>query len=148
MTEPLLLLPNVPALATAFLRAQPEVSAIVETRVVTEFAKQQVFPAVRVTQFTDEPTIPRPLVHTRSTLQVEAYGGPKNLAWLLAETCRAAFAARFNGSLSFDVDTHTVSGRVSGCDLSGLRDLPDPEFSPAKPRWLFTLAVYARASRS
>lgn len=148
MTDALLLLPNFSALSTAFLRAQPEVTAIVADRVVTAFGKDQAWPAVRVTQFNDQPTIPRPLFHTRAFLQIEAYGGPKALAWQLAETCRAALAARFVGSNSFDVDGHTVAGLVTAVDLSGLRDLADSEFSPAKPRWLFTLAVAGRASRT
>lgn len=146
MTEPLLLLPNVAALVAAFLRAQPEIIELVGDRVVTELGKDQEYPAIRVTQFSDRPTIPRPLVHTAASIQIEAFGGPKALAWRLAETSRAALVARCTGSLSYTVGTNTVAGRVSGCEVSGLRDLPDGEFATARPRYLFTSTVYARAA--
>lgn len=143
----LLLLPNVSALVTAFYRAQPEVIALVGDRVVTELGKSQDWPAIRVTQFNDQPTIPRPLVHTRTDLQIDCFGGPKSLAWTIAETCRAAAVARLSGRVTFHVDSHTIDALVTRCTASGLRDLPDAEFNPARPRWLFTLAVWSRAPR-
>lgn len=146
MTDDLLLLPNVAALVTAFLRAQPEIVALVGDRVVTELGKDQEYPAVRITQFTDRPTIPRPLVHTAATLQLEAFGGPKALAWKIAETARAALCARFNGRQSYTVNGNPIEGRITGCDASGMRDLPDATFTPAKPRYLFTITAYARAA--
>jgi hypothetical protein len=81
-------------------------------------------------------------------LQVEAFGGPKAIAWKIAETARAALCARFPGHQSFMVNGNEVAGRITGCDVSGLRDMPDGTFTPAKPRYLFTLTVYGRATAS
>lgn len=140
----LILLPNIEALVTAFGRAQVEVTELVGDRVVTVFGKNQVFPAIRVTQFGDAPTIPRPLVHSRFDLQIEAFGGPKAIAWRAAETFRAALVARLDGRQTFD----SVDAIVTRCTVSGLRDAPDDEFTPAKPRYLFTTAVWARTPRT
>lgn len=145
MTDALVLLPNIEALVTAFYRVQPEVIAIVPVRdVVTEFRKEQDWPAVRIRQFNDAPTDGTRLRHSRFDLQVECFGGPKALARLLAETCRAAAVDRLDGRQTFG----NVDALVTKCTVGGLRDLPDNEFTPAKPRWLFTLAVHARAPRT
>lgn len=143
MTAPLVLLPNVSALTTAFLRAQSEVSALVADRVVTAFAKSQVFPAVKVEEFSDRPIVERPLWLVAADLQISAFGGPKALAHKIAETCRAALAARFEGTQSYTVDTNPIAGVVTHCRVSGLRDEPDKTYTPAKPRWLFIATVYA-----
>lgn len=140
MTAPLILLPNVPAITTAFLRAQPEVVDIFDDRVVTALPKNPTWPLLKVEQFTDRPITVRPLWLVAASLQISSFGGPKALAHAGAETCRAALVARFSGAYNYG---EGKTGVISTCRCTGLRDEPDQTYTPARPRWLFTAVVYA-----
>lgn len=132
--------PNMEALVSAFLRNQPEVADLVEDRVFTALPKPSpgvtIYPCVRVTQLLDVPA-GAPLWAVAFSVQVEAFGGSKGEAWRIASTCRAAIDSRIVG-------THDGLGVVNGSDPGSLIDLPDEDFEPAKPRWLFTSTIYAR----
>jgi hypothetical protein len=128
----LVLAPDVERLLVDFLLAQPEVVAIVDDRVCTEFPATKVFPLVRLSQFGSLP-VAQPRWLQTHTVQVDCYGGPKRTAFLLAETVAAVMDDRLIG-------THS-EGVVSGVSFTGFADLPDATFEPAKPRRLFVCAV-------
>jgi hypothetical protein len=122
-------LPDVEVLLIDFLLAQPEVTAIVDDRVYSELPKDKEFPLVRVHQFGSLPAR-SPRWYETATVQIEAYGGPKRTARLLADTCAGVMEARLVG-------VHD-QGVVTGVTFTGFADLPDDVFQPARPRWLFT----------
>ncbi len=132
--------PNMEALVSAFLREQPEVIAMVGDRVWTAVPKADEpdprWPGVRVTQLLDEPN-GSPLWAIGYVIQVDAWGGSKGDAFRIANVCRAVIDARIVG-------VHDGYGVVNGSSPGSLLDLPDEDFSPAKPRWLFTSTIYAR----
>lgn len=143
MTDELVLQPNVEALVVQFLRDQEEVTALVGNRIYTEIPASPDWPLVRVRVYYERPVNgSRPLWLTAHDVQVEAYGGPKSVAWRVAETCRAALTARFEGAYSYGAESSAVSGTVTHVAVSGLRDLPDEFYSPARPRWMFTATAY------
>jgi hypothetical protein len=134
----LLLPPNVHGSLTRFLQQDEDVLALVgesTDRIVTELRKDQAYPALRITQIGDQPITQRPLYQIESTFQIDAFGGSKAQALTLARTARAVCHARFPGSWFGTV--------VTGVDSNGFADIPDDFFSPAKPRYLFLLIVYA-----
>lgn len=130
--------PNMEALVSAFLRDQPEIVDDIADRVYTSIPKPStpsVYPCVRVTQLLDQPT-GSPLWAVAFTIQVEAFGGSKAEAWRIASNCRAAIDVRLVGEYALGV--------VNGSTPGALLDLPDEDFDPAKPRWLFTSTIYGR----
>jgi hypothetical protein len=135
VTEQLVMLPNVEALVSAFLRDQAEVTALVDDRVYTALPKGVEFPAVRVVQYDDVKHTRRPLWVVHALLQIDCWGGSKHDAWQTAATVQGVLAARLAG-------VHDL-GVVTGVDVGGLADTPDQDFEPAKPRWTFTATVFA-----
>ena len=129
------LLPNVEGLVTSFLRNHPDVIAQVGDRVVTTIPKNPTWPLIRVHQYDDQPAGQTPLHHVATFLQVDGFGGSKVQAWRAAETCRMALSRQLRG-------VH-AEGVVTGCDVRGLADDPDDDYTPAKPRFRFDCVVYA-----
>lgn len=130
--------PNMEALISAFLRDQPEIVDDVDDRVYTAIPKPSaptVYPCVRVTQLLDQPN-GAPLWAVAFMIQIEAFGGSKSDAWRIASNCRAVIDGRLFGQYPLGV----VNGSIPG----SLLDLPDEDFEPAKPRWLFTSTIYGR----
>lgn len=128
------LLPDVERLTIGFLVAQPEVQALAAGGVHSEFPKDKTFPLVRVHQFGTLPARNPRWLET-STVQIEAFGGSKNQARQLLETCIATMQARMQG-------THDL-GIVTDVRFTGLADVPDETFTPAKPRWLCVAQITA-----
>jgi len=128
--------PNMEALVSAFLRNQDELAADVADRVYTAIPKDATYPLVRVTQLLDTPA-GAPLYSVAYELQVEAFGGSKDVAWRIASTARALIDVRLTGD-------HPGFGVVNGTTPGALLDLPDEDFTPAKPRWLFSSTIYGR----
>lgn len=139
MSESVVLLPNLEALVSDFLRDQAEIVALVGDRVYTALPSGVQFPAMRVTQFYSLPLMNRPLWLTGGQLQIEAWGGTKGQAFGAVTTAMGVMAARLTGVHAF--------GCVTGVDFAGLRDQPDENYEPAKPRWLCTATVYAHPLR-
>lgn len=144
------LLPDVERLLSDFFADQAEVLAFFTTgvdvegttvasppafRVYSEFPKTKVFPLVLFNQFGTLPVTGSPRWLETSTVQFSAYGGPKRTARLLADTCMQVMAARLIG-------THD-EGVVTDVAFTGLADIPDPTFDPARPRWIWTASVTA-----
>lgn len=133
MTE-VVLLPYIEKLLVDFLLAQPEIEALVSDRVYTELPESKAFPLVRIHQFGTLPARNPRWLET-STVQIEAYGGTKNTAHTIAQTCAGVMQARLQGSHD--------EGVVTGVTFTGFADISDETFTPAKPRWLFVAQVTA-----
>jgi len=128
------LLPDVERVLSTWLRAQPEVAALVGDRVYTAFPNRAGdAPLVLVRRWGGEPPFPAPLVLDLATVQLDAYGGSKAQAWEVAATCRAVCAARGRG----DTRGPTVLVRAA-------RYQPDESFNPPRPRYVCDLDAYVR----
>lgn len=128
------LLPDVEALVSAYLRARSEITTLVAQRVYTALPSEPTWPLVRLTRIGGIPVMSRPLRLDAATIQVDCYGGPKALAWEIAETCRAVLAES-------DRAVHS-EGYVTGVQFGPMNYLPDREYSPAKPRYTFDVDVF------
>ena len=128
------LIPDAERVLAAWLRAQPEVAALVAERVYTAFPRRATpDPLVLVRRFGGEPPIPSPLVLDLANVQADAYGGNKAQAWELAATVRWVCATRARGTTSGP----TVLVRA-------VRFLPDESFNPPRPRYVCDLDLYIR----
>lgn len=125
---------DVERLMSAWLRARPEIAAIVADRVVTETPNRVVFPFLRITQIGGAPVWSRPLWLDRSVIQIDAFGGPKVQARTLIDAVRAALAEDFLGS-------HAGVGVVVDVQFGDLNYVPDDLWEPPKPRYAATVTV-------
>lgn len=140
MTDPLVVMPNWEALVVEFFQAQPELDPLVGDRIYTAIPKGATYPLVRVTQITDEKITSEPLWIANVSIQVEAYGGTKATASAIARLCEGLLAARIRG-------THTSRDAVvNGFTGGGMQDIPDDEYEPAKPRFLFSCTITGHPS--
>lgn len=126
-------LPNVEAIVSTFLQAQPEMIALIGTRTYTAIPGNATYPLCRVTQFDDVKVTHRPLWVVRASVQIEGFGGSKAEALNIVSTAEACIAERLEGA--------HAGGVVTGITWGSKRDLPDSTFSPAKPRWLTTAYI-------
>lgn len=126
-------LPNVEAMVSTFLQAQAEMIALIGTRTYTAIPASPTYPLCRVTQFDELKVTHRPLWVARASIQIEGFGGSKAEAFNVVSTAEACIAERFEGARS--------GGVVTGITWGSKRDLPDPTFSPAKPRFLATAYI-------
>lgn len=135
----LILLPDVERLLSSFARQQDEVTALVDQRVYTMLPASPTFPAVRLTRYGGSPVTDRPLWLDQALVQWDVWGGRKVRAHEIAQTLRAALAARLVG-------THD-DGVVTGVTFGELRWLPDDTVAAdeglARARYLFTSTVWA-----
>lgn len=123
---------------STYLRAQPEVSALVADRVYTVTPKDVTtkFPFIRLTRIAGGPLYNRPLIIDQARIQVDCWGGPKKFAWQMAATCMAVLSERFIGVQS--------GGVIANTEFGALIDQPDASFDPPQPRWLFDVTVTAK----
>lgn len=128
-----ILLPDVEALVSRFLRDQEEISDLVDDRVYTAVPEKPTFPLLLVRRVSGAAVTSRPLHVDAAVLQLDAYGGSKSDARELAETARAVLAARLAG-------THDL-GVVSGVRFGAMSWLPDVDYSPARPRYVADATV-------
>lgn len=139
MTDQLVTLPNMEAVVSQFYRDQPELVDLVGDRVWTAIPKGAgVEPMIRVTLLGDEKLTSRPLWIFRAQIQTEAYGGSKAQAHELARTAEGLLHARALGLQDTAV--------IVGVDAGPMIDLPDEDYTPARPRFLFTSAITAYPS--
>lgn len=139
------LLPDVEQMLVNFTKAQPEVVALVAPAdIVTELPKNKTFPAVRINRYSSVPVLGRPLWLDAALIHVDVWGGPKKLAWEIAETIRAVWAARLPGA-------HT-EGVVSSVDFGELADQADDlaptDTGAARPRFFFTATVRVHPTKA
>ena len=140
------LLPDIERLLSNYLRANSDVTALVGTNIYTVMPKNAAgdpsksipakFPLVRLTRISGAPIFSLPLRFDQARIQIDCYGGSKQLAWQTAATIAAVIADGFVG-------THT-EGVVSDAQIGTLQDLPDDTFDPAQPRWILDVVITAR----
>lgn len=122
-------------LLSGWLRARPEIAAIVEDRVVTTVPNRAVFPFLKITQLAGTPVFSRPLYLDEAYIQIDAYGGPKVLARQLIDLTREAMSEDFCGH-------HAGVGVVTSVTFGDLSYIPDDAYEPPQPRWLAMASVY------
>lgn len=121
-------------LLSAWLRDQDEITALVADRVYTAIPASPTWPLVRLTRIGGAPVFSRPLHLDRALIQFDVFGGPKVIAWEIAETCRAA--------LSDLPNEPTGLGVITGIQFLSFLYVPDTTYTPARPRYVFDAAVY------
>jgi Protein of unknown function (DUF3168) len=126
---------DVERLMSAWLRARPEITAIVDDRVVTETPNRVVFPFLRISQIGGAPTWSQPLWLDEAVIQLDAFGGPKVQARALIDAARAALSEDFLGS-------HAGVGVVTCVTFGDLSYIPDDLWEPPKPRYAATASIY------
>jgi hypothetical protein len=133
MNDPLVVLPNLEALLSAFLRDQPELDGV---DVRTVFGDTVAYPAIRITLIADEKVTSEPLWIVRGSLQIEAYADRKAEAYSTAAMAEGVIAARVKGE--------HATGIVAGVDIAPKIYLPDDEYEPAKHRYITGCTLVAR----
>ena len=130
-------LPDVEALVIGFLRADPDVTALVGQRTYGRMPDAKTWPMVIVTRITSNMLVQTPPAEFEQvTIQCDAYGGPKAEAQDIAQTVRAALAHRL---------VEPPNG-VAAIDLGPMGYLPDPDFEPPKARYTSDVLVTVRPS--
>ena len=140
-------LPDAARLLSEFLRADDDVAELVGDRVYSALPTAPTFPCVRLSRIGGQMRTAN-VYHLESTmLQVEALGGSRHDAWVIAETCRAVIAQRLTGTVTVG-DTSAV---VSGADVGGIREdtvksLPKNDNGTERHRAHFDAVIYAHPS--
>jgi hypothetical protein len=118
------LLPDIEAIAVAYLMAHPDITAICGDRVYTEIPEGPTYPFVTVLRIAGRPR-PRPRWIDQAQLQISAWGNDDDLSREdTRDLCETAVAALH------DLPGVTDLGVVTGVeDILGPRSLPDPETS-------------------
>lgn len=121
-------------LVSAYLRDRDEIAALVADRVYTAIPANPTWPLVRLTRIGGAPVFNRPLHLDRALIQCDVFGGPKATAHEIAETCRAA--------LTDLPSAYSALGVVTDVQFGTFAYLPDAAYTPARPRYVFDVAVY------
>ena len=133
-----LLLPDVERLVSSYLRAHAGVANVVGDRVYTAMPAQgdPSSPLVLVQRIGGTPPLSHPLVVDEAQLQIDAYGGPKVVAW----------AALANVLAAFDELEGVVlpEGYVSAVRQGAIRWQPDETFDPWRPRYVADVTLTTR----
>ena len=119
---------------TYLVRTASRVRALVgNDRVYTVVPKDATFPMLRVVRFGGGPVRQVPHHLIAAALQLDAYGGSKADARRLIDTALAELA---------DMAEHTHDGAVvTGVNIGSARYLPEPVFTPPKPRYTADVTV-------
>jgi hypothetical protein len=127
------------AVVTYFRRPGSAVADIVGDRVYTT-VPANVGPAsfLRSFRYAGAP-VRQPLYLIASALQIDAYGGSKNDALRLIDAARVELDEIYRV-------THPAAV-ITDAQLGQLRYLPDPEFSPARPRYVLDVTILAKPLR-
>ena len=132
------LIPDTEALVSAYLRAAPELAALVGERVYTAVpAKVGAAPFLLVQRIGGTPLFSRPLVLDEAELQLDAWGGTKRDALTLMETARQL--------LVLMPGQHAL-GVVSAVGFGALRWQPDGTYEPPRPRYVADMSVWVKPS--
>lgn len=129
------------AVASAWFREQAEVQALVGDRIVSTWAKNQQFPAARLTRIGGQLVQPHTQVAERQLLQVTVLGGGQKITWQIAETLRGLLLdrTRFRGRVTLDgfdpfAVTHVHPGGIrEGSDETRLGDDGSVDADEARP---------------
>lgn len=125
---------NAEARVVAYLRSRSEMTTLADDRIFTVLPKGlDTWPALRVTQLDQQNVGRNPVTLHMSYVQLEAFGGTKAQAHQLAATAQALL----------DLQAFRSAG-ITATDPGRLRDEPDSTYTPAKPRWLFTVTIWSK----
>lgn len=129
----MVLLPDVEAIVSRFLRDSVDMAALVEDRVYTRIPRNAGFPLIRLWRVGGAPVYSTPLFLDSALLQIDAFGGSVAQARTLAATAMAVLS--------------DLPGRdgVTGVVFGSLASDEDAAFDPPKPRYRFDATVYARS---
>jgi hypothetical protein len=135
------LIPDVEQLLWEFLRADADVTALVDpTRIVGHTPPDTGAAWVRIRRIGGIPPFERPFVLDQARVQFDVYGGTKSQAYRLAATIRAACSARLVGAHS--------EGVVTGMQWLTLLYLPDEDVETQgggpRPRYVFDMLPYIK----
>lgn len=126
------LLPDAEAFLSDWLRGQSEIADEIADRLYTVLPKDKVWPLARLVRIGGAPlqTAEGDVWGDSPSFQVDVWAARKADAWRVARTLQAVLprARGDHGPL-----------KVSGVMLGPVQYAPDPEFTPAQPRVIFTL---------
>ncbi len=125
--------PNIEAEISSALRASSLVSAALDDRVYTVLPAGVTFPAARIVLIGDVKVTRRPLWIYRAAVQIDVWGGSKIEAWDGVAAIQAALA-ELEGTTGSTLHYGAV-------DVASLADTPDPDFTPAKPRFMLSAEI-------
>lgn len=132
---------DVEQIVSAYLRGRTELTDLVDQRIYTELPKAVTFPLVVIHRPPVGENLTTPLHLVHSILDIHAYGGPKKVAFRIGATVRALLASvDFLGAHQID---SSPAGVITDVECGPFGWLPDPDFTPAKPRYLTTFDIYA-----
>lgn len=123
------LLPDAERCFSAFIRDDTDIAAaatdlgIDEVRCVTEWGRNQTFPAIKVTRIGGSPIGGHAYAAESVIVQVDVMGGNKLQTNGLAEAARSGLMQNMNGRLTIG-DVEFVAHRVIP---GGIRPAPDPK---------------------
>lgn len=132
-------LPDLEGLVSTFLQDDPTMAELIAGRCYTVVPEAKTFPLMRVTLIDDVKITQRPLWIVTGLLQLDSWG---NTAWDATRTARTA-----QGVLAERLEGIHSRGIVNGVRFGGLRNVPDPDYTPAKHRRIFTAEVTAHPLR-
>jgi len=129
-------LPDVELVAVTYLRRTgSRVRDLVGDRVYTVIPTNAVFPLLRLVRIGGAPVSSATLHLDAAAMQLDAAGGSKADARRLLDTARAELA-------DMNLATHT-GAVVTAVTFGPSRYLPDKDFTPAKPRYVADVTIYA-----
>jgi hypothetical protein len=130
---------NVELILSAFLRAQPEVTALVEDRIYTDLPHTRTYPLVVFSRTGGGYTTKQPYWLESAEITLEAWGGTHKQAQLIASTCLDVMSARLRGRYP--------EGSVTGLAETALAYEPEVDLSDdsghSRPRYVLTANVLA-----
>lgn len=135
-------IPSVEQIVVTYLKSRAEVLAhVAENRIASRHPSSLTQPWVRVQALPGRSLSDRPRTVVRAQIQVECYGGAtasaQAEAQALAEACASVLAV-IDEDDDFTFDDATVT---DGALLTEPWRFPDPDFTPARERYLFDCAV-------
>lgn len=127
---------DVEALVSKYLRASPDITALVDDRVYTDLPHDRVFPLVLVQRTGGNFLVTRPLWLEQADLTLSAFGGTHKQAQQLVATCLSTLGG-LRGRHS--------DGAVTGISVASTAYQPDPDSADteghARPRFVAVLSV-------
>jgi hypothetical protein len=132
-------MPDVVKLVVSFLRAQPEVTALLPdpNNIKGQLPTSPSFPIVRVNRVASTSVLSHPNELDQVTVQLDVWGGNDRAAERIAATAKAALAERVIG---YEAGEGHVAN-ISNISVSGL---PDETFDPPRRRYIVSFDLFTR----
>jgi Protein of unknown function (DUF3168) len=132
-------MPDVVRILVSFLRAQPEVVALVGDNVRGELPPKQSFPAIRVTRIGSEPVVSLPHELDLVNVQLDVWGGNDRQAERLAAVVSALLTSDrlAPGYADDEGEIHHVRAGTFFGDV-------DDAMTPPRRRYVATFDLYVR----